>query len=182
MYKNDSLFNSAFNYMLKNEGGFVNDTADKGGATKYGVSLALMKQMFKNGSIWLDLNGDGVVDDKDVSVLTEEEAKAVYYKEFWRPLTAFSNLFLAQIVTKIFDTAVNIGVKNSIKLVQRVVGTQADGLIGKETISKCITYKGDFLSEYIEFLVKFYVNIVVTNPTQLKFLNGWINRAFRYPN
>ena len=180
MYEDDPVFDSAFNYMLKNEGGFVNDSADKGGATKYGVSLTLMRQMFKNGSIWLDLNKDGTIDEKDVMILTLEDAKLVYFKEFWRPLASLSRFFVVQIMIKIFDTAVNIGVRNAIKLVQRVIGTQEDGVIGKDTISKCVVFKGDFISKYVEFLVKFYANIAVKNPTQLRFLNGWINRAFRY--
>ncbi|MBR1734340.1 MAG: hypothetical protein IJ730_02670, partial [Alphaproteobacteria bacterium] len=31
-------FKKAFNYMLKNEGGYVNDPADPGKETKYGIS------------------------------------------------------------------------------------------------------------------------------------------------
>ena len=36
-------FDHAWLYLLKNEGGFVNDKKDRGGPTKYGVSLKFLK-------------------------------------------------------------------------------------------------------------------------------------------
>ena len=49
-------FEEAWSYVKENEGGYVNDKNDKGGATKYGVSLRFLKGLERDEG---DINGDG---------------------------------------------------------------------------------------------------------------------------
>lgn len=84
-----SDFNSAFEIVVGIEGGYVNDPADPGGETKYGISKRFHP-------------------DLDIKNLTLEEAKDIYHSEYWLPSGAADlqqpmDLF-------VFDTAVNQGV------------------------------------------------------------------------
>jgi hypothetical protein len=61
---------------------FVNDPNDRGGPTRMGLTLGLMK------SLRLDLNNDGIVTVDDVRLVTEEVVLDVYRKEFWNRVKA----------------------------------------------------------------------------------------------
>ena len=50
--------------IIAREGGYVNAPDDPGGATNHGVTVHTMRRL------GLDLTGDGIVDSKDVQVLT----------------------------------------------------------------------------------------------------------------
>jgi lysozyme family protein len=57
-------FTYAVNEVLRSEGGLVNDPADPGGLTNYGISQRAYP---------------GV----DIAKLTKEEAIAIYYRDYW---------------------------------------------------------------------------------------------------
>jgi hypothetical protein len=61
---------------------YVNDPNDRGGPTKMGLTLGLMKNM------GLDLNKDGRVTMDDVHLVTELVVLAVYKREFWNRVKA----------------------------------------------------------------------------------------------
>jgi lysozyme family protein len=82
-------WNKAIDFVLLIEGGFVNDPADPGGATKYGIS----KKAYP---------------DVDIVNLTIEEAKAIYERDYWDKCNC-SNLSSGTDIA-VFDTAVNMGV------------------------------------------------------------------------
>ena len=60
-------------FILKWEGGakYTNKKSDKGGATKYGITIATWR------TVGYDKNGDGVINEKDVKLLDEEDFKKV---------------------------------------------------------------------------------------------------------
>lgn len=57
-------FDMTIDFTLRWEGGYVNNPADPGGETKYGIS--------KRSYPWLDIVN-----------LTEEHARLIYYRDFW---------------------------------------------------------------------------------------------------
>jgi hypothetical protein len=63
---------------------FVNDPHDRGGPTKMGLTMGLMK------NIGLDLNRDGSISVDDVHLVTEDVVLDVYRKEFWNRVKADS--------------------------------------------------------------------------------------------
>jgi lysozyme family protein len=174
-------------YILQNEGGYQNHVQDLGKATKYGISQKLMESMYAHGFRWVDLNNDGKIDEKDVKIADIKNAIDIYYEIFWKEL----RLDLVKneaIAIKIFDTAINIGGKNAIKLLQKSInslnnkGLIVDGIIGTLTLNaleKCKTE--ELLNAFSKNLVSYYENIVRNNPSQSVFLQGWINRATRAP-
>ncbi len=70
-------FESTVRFILKEEGGYVTDHA---GATKMGLTVGLMK------ALKLDLNHDGAVDGKDVTLVDEELVRKVFLEQFWNPV------------------------------------------------------------------------------------------------
>ena len=58
-------FDQAFDRLISNEGGYVNNPADPGGETNWGIS----KRSYP---------------DVDIANLTREGAKAIYLRDFWQ--------------------------------------------------------------------------------------------------
>jgi lysozyme family protein len=94
--------------LLGVEGGFVDDRADRGGATKYGISLRFLKaegaiDANHDGFADFDLDMDGDIDGADIRNLTMSEAVALYHRCFWEPLACES--FPEPIGEMLFDQA-----------------------------------------------------------------------------
>ncbi len=87
----------AINFVIKHEGGYVNDPKDPGGETKFGIS----KRAYPNLNI------------KD---LTIEQAKAIYKKDYWDRCNCDEIEYPLDIV--VFDTAVNMGIQRALVLYQ----------------------------------------------------------------
>jgi len=147
-------FELAIPTVLSNEGGYVNDIADPGGETNFGIS----KRSYPN---------------VDIKNLTSESASAIYQKDFWK----FDGINDQAVATKVFDAFVNMG-HAAIKIAQRIVTAPEDGNYGPHTEAAINSVNPtQFLSEYKEALVQHYQNIVDANPDEKKFLTGWLRRA-----
>lgn len=136
--------------------GYVNDPLDAGGETKFGVA--------KNANT--DLN---------ITTLTWEEAKAVYYKRYW--IAGSCDKLPSRVAVLHFDGCVNHGVGRANKFLQTAVGAVADGAVGPNTIAAI--KKADPLQVCLsvcEQREQFYKNLVRRKPTQVRFLNGWLRR------
>ena len=81
-------------FILKWEGGFVNDPADLGGATNMGVTIGTWK------SCGYDKDGDGDIDVDDLHLLTREDVvKRVlkpHYWDRWKPHELFDMIKIAR--------------------------------------------------------------------------------------
>lgn len=93
-----TLFKKALAFVLKWEGGYVNNPNDKGGATNKGIT-----QYTYNS--WLVSQGKP---RKDVKFITQQEVEEIYYKNYW--LKANCNNMSKIFAVICFDTAVNMGV------------------------------------------------------------------------
>lgn len=85
------------------------------------------------------------------------------------------------IADSIFDFGVNAGVKTSIRMVQSVLGTEEDGIIGPKTLVKLNS--ADTKLFHAAFTVKkiaYYISIIKKRPANKKFLYGWIIRALQF--
>jgi lysozyme family protein len=147
--------NESFSILMKFEGGskITNISGDKGGLTKYGISQTAHPGI-------------------DIASLTEEQAMDIYAKEYWVPSHCTDLKPELQYIH--FDTAVNCGVGEAIKILQRAAGVKDDGIIGPLTIQAARYIS---LNAYAEQRINYYAGIVIKDPSQARFLKGWLNRV-----
>lgn len=99
--------------LFGHEGGLVNNPADPGGLTKFGISQRAYPKV-------------------DIKALTLESAASIYARDYWdaTPAGAVGTYDLAY---AIFDAAVNSGPKQAVKWLQQTLGAAADGSWGPES-------------------------------------------------
>jgi lysozyme family protein len=158
-------FEPAFKKTLHFEGGYANDAADHGGKTMYGITEAVARGYGYKG---------------EMRSLPLDFAKKIYKSGYWdvNQLDRFPQL----LAENVFDCGVNCGVTVAAKMLQKVVGVTVDGIIGGRTLRVL----GEILSEHGEKALIFayldereakYKRICAANPSQNKFLKGWLLRC-----
>ena len=167
-------FKKAFNYVLKNEGGYVNDPEDQGKETKYGIS----QRSYPN------LN---------IRQLSLKDAEKIYFCDYWLK-GKFDQIPDENVATQLFDLSINLGIRATTIVLQRAlrsvgINVVEDGLLGPQTLSGaifCCTSNGSESSNLLAAIKSeaagYYRLIAAKNPQQQKFLNGWLNRAYRQIN
>jgi len=146
-------FNLAFERLLGNEGGLVSNPADPGGLTRYGISQRSYP-------------------DVDIRNLTEADARAIYQRDFWNVLGA--DQYDGAIGFQLFDIAVNSGVRNAARMLQRAVGAVDDGVVGPKTRAAVAAMPVPaVLLKLNAERIEFYTG----NQNWLTFGKGWSNRV-----
>jgi len=170
----------AIDNIIRIEGGYVNDPADRGGPTKYGITQkTLSDYLGRQASI------------EDVKNITKETAREIYERHY---LTGPRiNTLPSPIQEQILDIGVNSGPKTAIKMLQRVLNAAGfgpvtvDGVIGPMTrnvTETALQKMGPYLSNAIvDHRIQFYEHLAERHPSDKKFLKGWKRRAnsFRLP-
>jgi lysozyme family protein len=157
-------FLKAFEYLMYHEGGYVNDPKDAGGETKFGISKRSYPSL-------------------DIKNLTRDQACKIYFVDFWMKAKC-EDINDENIATKFFDLAVHTGIPQAVKLIQRALrsaGEQVieDGIIGPNTLSAINKADPtDLLAALKSEAAGFYRFIASINPSQQRFINGWLNRAY----
>ena len=158
-------FDASFERVIKAEGGYVNDPDDRGGETNLGVTIgawgAYLGREIKPG---------------EMKALTKETVKPFYRAMYWDKVKG-DDLPLA-VDYVVFDFAVNAGVSRAAKFLQRAVGAVDDGVIGSGTLGRvAVTNKQRLLANFADQKQRFYTGLATTNPSQQKFLKGWLARV-----
>lgn len=136
--------------------GYTIDPTDRGGETKFGVA--------QNAN-----------PDIDVTTLTWEEAKSVYYDRYW--IAGKCHLLPNKLAILHFDGCVNHGIGRASKFLQKSVDTTPDGQIGDDTLQAVEYFEEMHICNSIcDLREKFYRDIVASKPNQVKYLNGWLRR------
>lgn len=161
---NDKEFNAILNnYIIPNEGGYVNDKNDSGGETNMGIS----KKTY--GS-------------EDIGKLTRERANAIYYKNYYK----FNGLNKLPYPVKGF--VVDFGVvshpQKAIEAVHKILGNPPKSdIIGPVTLEKFGNFTDEdyktFLNDYKNYMIDYFNAVANANPKNKKYLKGWLNRANR---
>jgi len=146
-------FDLAFDRLMGNEGGYVNNPNDPGGETQWGIA----KRSYP---------------DIDIKALTRAQAKEIYRRDFW--IRGSMDEYDPAIAFQVFDAAVNHGIETAIRLLQRAAGVADDGHVGPVTIAavkgKSVT---DMLMLFIAHRIMFWTRL----STWSNFGKGWANRA-----
>jgi len=156
----DERFNAAVEKTLSFEGGISDDPRDPGGPTHFGISSRSHP-------------------DLDIRNLTREQAKDIYFREFW-DRHGHGLILDDSLAWKVFDLSVNLGSSRAHKLLQTAVNATApervavDGDLGLETLDAVNGHPapGFLLATLKLMAVRFYLNL-----KQPRFLAGWVRRA-----
>lgn len=167
--------------LIKREGGYVNNPADRGGATKYGITEAVARTNGFKGNM------------RDLSL---DIAKAIYKKQYWTaPRFDQVNAICSAVAEELLDTGVNCGTGFAKPLLQRALNLlnnqskagwpdlAVDGIYGPATLNALKSYLAKRGKEGEKVLVRVlnimqgqrYIEICECNPSQEQFFYGWIS-------
>lgn len=107
-------FDKAFETVLGHEGKYSNDSRDPGGETNWGISKRSYPGL-------------------DIKNLTQADAKAIYKRDYWDK--AQCDRLAPGLAFDFFDAAVNSGIGQATRFLQRAVGMADDGHIGPLTLA-----------------------------------------------
>lgn len=114
--------------VLAYEGGYSNDPGDPGGATMWGITH-------------IDYDGYRSIKGlplQDVRKITVAERDEIYHNKYW--MKSRGDELPPGVDFVVFDGAVNSGVSQSIKWLQRAVGVPADGAPGDVTLAATLVH------------------------------------------
>jgi len=167
-------FTQAFPLIAQNEGGYANVAGDTGGETYAGIT----RKNFPTWGGWsiVDANqplkNNQTIADPSLESLVE----GFYKANFWDTIK-LDEVNSQRVANFTFDWNVNSGAW-AVKALQTAVGVTADGGVGPLTLAAVnAADENTLMPQLIAARIQFYQNIVAHNPSQQKFLQGWINRA-----
>lgn len=137
-------FEKAIKFVFFIEGGYSDKKNDRDGKTNYGVTQTTYDEYRKSKNLKL----------QPVKNISKNEAKQLYYEEFWLKSGA-DEITNPDLAVTIFDTAVLHGVGTA-KMYLKHSNGDIDTIL-------------DFRRELCDNLVKKY-------PSQIEFIKGWNNR------
>lgn len=157
-------------HVLKWEGGFVDDPDDLGGATNKGVTIKTYKAYCKR-------KGYPQPTIERLKNLTDEQFCDILKTMYWDTCKA-DRIESQSVANAIVDWAWHSGTATAIKEVQRVLGVEADGIIGNVTLAAINSHSPLPLFGKIQQARKAYLErICVSRPANNKFIAGWLNRV-----
>ena len=170
--------------IVPREGGYVFHPNDPGGATKYGVTLATLRQL------GLDINDDQIIDEQDVKDLSSEKAVDIYVEHYFNK----PNISLLPDIVheNVFDMYVNSG-RRAVRLFQQLLCDMGslisvNGEIGPQTQKagkRLAQAAPDHLNDaYAIVRRNYYLSLGDERPRLRKFARtnrgekgGWVIRA-----
>ena len=167
----------------RNEGGYANNKADKGGETYAGIArnhwpkwegwvrIDLIKKTFGNTAKAINANASA---DPYLNSLISQ----FYKKNFW-DVNKLDLVYDQQVANTVYDFGVNSGTGRAAKFLQEIVGVNADGAIGNITlaaVNKMPAY--EVVTAYNKRREAFYRSIA--KGSQAQFLKSWLSRLKPY--
>lgn len=177
-----SEFDPAVDYVLRNEGKFVDDPKDPGGATNFGISLSFLRKI--NSNKLKEVGIYSYPDAQTIRNLTLGQAIKIYHDEFWLQ-HPFYRIESQDFADYLFDSVVNMGPKPAFVCLSRAIRAHSPVIVSEyDTMTeKIINAVNDCWSHILPALrserAAHYRILALRNPVLTKFLNGWLNRAYR---
>lgn len=164
--------------LVREEGSqYTNRPNDKGGPTKYGITLATLKRLK------LDIDANGIIDAEDVKKITDPKARQIALAEYWQKFRCHE-ITDALVAARYFSIAYNSPLLAGLSL-QRAcracgVPVAEDGAVGSQTIAAVNQiYAPTLLAAFRSECAGFYRLLAALDKTQEANLPGWLNRAYR---
>ena len=158
-------FGPAVERLLELEGGYVNDPADPGGETRWGITKRTYPHL-------------------DIASLTRAQAEEIYWRDFWEPLGLGEPLWPQAIADRMLSNAVLMGPKTAVRLLQRAlraVGEELedDGRLGPVTRGAVARAPvPELLAALRSETAGHLRSLVVLDGDLVRFERGWMRRAY----
>lgn len=172
----EQLRHEIINRVIGIEGGYVNDSRDSGGETKWGITLATARAHGYN-----------------VRTLTTEQAFDIYERSYWHKLNLDGVASLSPAVAEeLFDSGVNLGTARAAEWLQRSLNVlnnngshwrdvAVDGDLGENTLSAIDAFfrkrgsraEGVLLNMLNGLQSTFYLELAERRPKDEAFQYGW---------
>lgn len=176
-------------FILKHEGGFVNDPADSGGATNKGVTIATWRQC------GYDKDGDGDIDVQDLKLISDKDVRDRVLKPHYWDRWKADRIKSQRVANILVDWVWGSG-KHGIVIPQRLFGVTVDGIVGEKTLAAVNAADPDRLFDAIyqerekflhditnQSIAKYEKRIrrkatesELLKHTNKRFIKGWLNR------
>jgi len=169
-------FEKAFVTVIKHEGYYANVEGDKGGETYMGIARNIHPTW--DGWPLVDqykkVNGVIKRNQKIEGILIQSMVEKFYFEKYWTKngIHLIENYSLQYII---FDWCVNSG-RHGAKDIQRIVGTIADGIIGKNTAKLINEANSEELFGNIKAARINFYHKISKKGMNYKFLKGWLKR------
>ncbi|MCU7878334.1 MAG: peptidoglycan-binding protein [Candidatus Thiodiazotropha sp. (ex Lucinoma borealis)] len=153
------IFNLAFAHVTSPsiEGGFSDDPDDRGGRTNHGISQKSYP-------------------DLDIKNLSLERTRSIFLEDYWE--SPQCDKLPGNWGFALFDAVVNHGQKLAVIFMQHALRVKADGINGPITQAATRAADDTDIARFLAHRARFYFDITIADSTQVKFLNGWMNRLF----
>lgn len=152
------------------EKGLVVLPFDKGGPTVCGVTYATY-------CTWKKRQGLPTPTVEGMKAMGWSEWAALFKGLFWDRCRA-DEIGSQAVADMLVDWCWTSGVAWPVRRVQRLLGVEADGVVGKRTLYELNCWEGDTLAGVLaDERIDYYKGIAARDKSQAVFLNGWINRV-----
>lgn len=158
-----SEFERSLTEVLRHEGGYVNHPKDPGGETNKGVTKAVYDDYRKSKGL----------STRSVKSLERRELEDIYRARYWNLVKG--DKLPPGVSYAVFDGAVNSGVSQSAKWLQRALGVKADGIIGPATIAAVNAYPSS--AKLIDGILDQRMKFLRSLKTWGTFGTGWTRRV-----
>lgn len=155
-------------FILKWEGGFVNDPDDLGGATNKGVTIGTYEAYCRK-------KGYPKPTIERLKNLSSPEWTEILKTMYWDKWMADG--IKNQSVANILVDWVWASGSHGIKIPQKMLGVKPDGIVGERTLNAVNALSSESLFESIKReRIEFIDRICAARPANNKFKKGWLNR------
>lgn len=159
------------NDLVRREGGFIDHPADKGGATKFGITGQTLGAFRELGRL---------ASNDEVASLSRAEAQHILYSQYV-VAPGFTQVQHASLRALLIDSAVHSGVGTAVKWLQESLGVKVDGLLGP--VTRAALDQSDVALIYRRLLalrLEFLGRLITEDPKQAVFAAGWMKRVAQW--
>lgn len=158
-----------FERLLDREGGFVDHPADRGGPTNMGITLRALSDWMGREATVDELRG-----------LSREAVHAIYRSRYWNDPRFYwvEHDFPEVLLELLLDMSVHHGPSTTIRILQRIIGVQVDGILGAVTAGAARQkHPGELMADLVKERLELFGEIISDDPSQAAFALGWMRRV-----
>lgn len=146
-------FDAYIERVLAHEGGYVNHRDDPGGETQWGIAKRSYPHL-------------------NIRALTRRDAIDIYRRDFWARVRG--DQLPSEFAFQALDAAINHGIGNAVRWMQRAAGVADDGVFGPVTLAAVrAADPADLVLRFNAERLEFYAKLRTFDT----FGRGWVNRV-----